>query len=126
MPSIINRIVISDLIEHAKNLRPSDWKPFHPGVTAYWFYDEHNSGAAAVLLRYEAGAHVPLHEHLGYEHLYVLEGDQLDENGSYPAGSFVIHPPGTKHSPSSVGGCVALLIYEKGVRFVKPTTSDDS
>jgi hypothetical protein len=35
-----------------------------------------------------------------------------------PAGSFVIHPPGTRHSPGSVGGCIALLIYEKAVRFV--------
>ncbi|MGA8992411.1 MAG: cupin domain-containing protein, partial [Rhodoplanes sp.] len=71
------------------------------------------------LLRYEAGARVALHEHLGYEHMLVLEGDQFDEEGAYPAGSFVIHPPGTRHSPGSVGGCIALLIYEKGVRFVE-------
>ena len=49
----------------------------------------------------------------------VLEGDQFDEEGAYRAGSFVIHPPGTRHSPGSVGGCIALLIYEKGVRFVE-------
>ncbi|MFZ0565358.1 MAG: cupin domain-containing protein [Chlamydiales bacterium] len=120
MPSIIHSIVFADLIKHANELRSKgDWKPFRPGVSAHWFYEESDTGAAAVLLRYEAGSRVPLHEHLGYEHMYVLEGDQLDENGSYPAGSFVIHPPGTKHSPSSVGGCIALLIYEKGVRFVE-------
>jgi anti-sigma factor ChrR (cupin superfamily) len=50
--------------------------------------------------------------------MLVLEGDQFDEEGSYPEGSFVIHPPGSRHSPGSVAGCVALLIYEKGVRFV--------
>jgi hypothetical protein len=33
-------------------------------------------------------------------------------------GSFVIHPPGTRHSPGSRKGCVALLIYEEFVRFV--------
>lgn len=112
-------IVINDLIKLAKNLSTTnDWKRFRPGVLAHWLYKEPESGAAAVLLRYEAGARVQLHEHRGYEHMFVLTGDQFDENGSYPAGSFVIHPPGTKHSPGSVNGCVALLIYEKGVHFL--------
>ena len=57
---------------------------------------------------------------VGYEQMLVLDGDEYDENGSYPAGSFVINPPGTKHSPGSKGGCIALLIYEKAVRFVDP------
>ena len=74
--------------------------------------------ASAVLLRYEPGARVPTHEHVGYEHVFILEGDQYDEYGTYPAGSFVVNPPGTRHSPGSAGGCVALLIYEKAVRFV--------
>lgn len=115
-------LIIPNLLEYASTLRKSgDWKPFRPGVTAHWLYNEGDGGACAVFLRYEAGARVPLHEHVGYEHLFVLEGDQFDEDGIYPAGSFVIHPPGTKHSPpGSVAGCVALLIYEKAVRFVEP------
>lgn len=44
---------------------------------------------------------------------------QFDEEGTYPAGSFVVNPPGTRHSPGSREGCVALLICEKGVRFVE-------
>ena len=119
MNMLTTPIVIADLQEYVKNLSSTeDWVPFRPGVSAHWFYSEGGGGASAVLLRYEAGARVTLHEHPGYEHLFVLEGDQYDEDGSYPAGSFVIHPPGTKHSPGSVGGCVALLIYEKAVRFV--------
>lgn len=120
MPSLTEPIVIADLVEYAKKLRTTDdWEPFRPGVSAHWLYREDDGGASAVLLRYEAGARVAVHEHVGYEHLYILEGDQYDEDGSYPAGSFVIHPPGTMHSPGSVGGCVALLIYEKAVRFVE-------
>ena len=121
MPSLTEPITIADLVEYAKKLRTTDdWEPFRPGVTAHWLYKEGDDGAIAVLLRYEAGARVAVHEHVGYEHLFILEGDQYDEDGSYPAGSFVIHPPGTRHSPGSVGGCVALLIYEKAVRFVAP------
>jgi urea transporter len=121
MPALTAPIVLSGLLDHAKKLRETgDWKPFRPGVYALWLYDEGGGGAAAVLLRYEPGAQVALHEHVGYEHVLILEGEQSDEAGTYPAGSFVINPPGTKHSPRSAAGCVALLIYEKAVRFLAP------
>jgi anti-sigma factor ChrR (cupin superfamily) len=122
MPTPSTPIVLPDLLQRAHELRGSEggWEPFRPGVTARWLYKEEGEGASAVLLRYEAGARVAMHEHVGYEHLLILDGDQYDEDGSYPAGSFVIHPPGTRHSPGSRGGCVALLIYEKAVRFVEP------
>jgi len=118
MPTLPTSLNLPNLVDYVSGLRESDWAAFHPGVTAYWFYKEPDGGASAVLLRYEARARVAEHEHVGYEHMLVLEGDEYDENGEYPAGSFVIHPPGTRHSPGSHGGCVALLIYEKAVRFV--------
>ena len=119
MPELPSPTVLPNLVEYAKKLRQTDdWKPFRPGVTAHWLYKEGDGGPIAVLLRYEPGARVALHEHVGYEHLFVLEGDEYDEYGSYPAGSFVINPPGTRHSPGSKSGCLALLIYEKAVRFV--------
>jgi predicted ChrR family anti-sigma factor len=119
MLALNTRMVTSDLADYAKSLRAEDWKPFRPGVTAHWLYKE-DDGASAVLLRYEPGARVAEHEHVGYEQMLVIEGDEYDEHGSYPAGSFVINPPGTRHSPGSKGGCIALLMYEKPVRFVKP------
>lgn len=118
MPALPASANLPNLLDYVRGLRESDWDAFHPGVTAHWFYKEPDGGAAAVLLRYEPGARVAEHEHVGYEHMLVLEGDEYDETGTYPAGSFVIHPPGTRHSPGSHGGCVALLIYEKAVRFV--------
>ncbi len=112
-------IVFANLLEQVKRLHdPDDWTAFRPGVTAHWLYREGNGGPAAVFLRYAPGARVAEHEHVGYEHVLVLEGDQFDEHGSYPQGSLVVNPPGTRHSPGSVGGCVALLIYEKAVRFL--------
>jgi anti-sigma factor ChrR (cupin superfamily) len=114
-------MVLADFIEYAKKLGDTDdWEAFRPGVTAHWLYNQGGGGPAAVLLRYEPGARVALHEHVGYEHLYVIEGDQYDEHGAYPAGSLIVNPPGTRHSPGSKEGCVALLIYEKAVRFVDP------
>jgi len=110
-------LALHNLKDYVAKLTEKDWQPFRPGVTAHWFYEEPDGGPSAVLLRYEPETRVTEHEHIGYEHLLVLEGDQYDEAGTYTAGSLVIHPPGTRHSPGSHGGCVALLIYEKAVRF---------
>jgi anti-sigma factor ChrR (cupin superfamily) len=119
MPAPTAPTVLASLLQHAKELPDIyDWKPFRPGVSAHWLYDEGGGGAAAVLLRYAPGAQVALHEHVGHEHMLVLDGEQSDEVGSYPAGTFVIYAPGTRHSPRSAGGCVALLIYEKAVDFL--------
>ncbi len=119
MSNMTTMLNLQDLNKYADSLTgPDDWKQFRDGVTAHWFYREDDGGPASVLLRYEPGARVALHEHVGYEHIYVLTGDQFDEHGSYPEGSFVINPPGTRHSPGSKGGCIVLLIYEKAVRFV--------
>jgi len=114
-------ITVPNLLKKVGELnKTGGWQPFRPGVTAHWLYNEGNGGPAAVLLRYEPGARVAVHEHIGYEHVLVLEGDQYDEDGSYGAGSLVVNPPGTRHSPGSRSGCIALLIYEKAVHFVAP------
>jgi anti-sigma factor ChrR (cupin superfamily) len=71
-------------------------------------------------VRYRRGAPAPLHEHLGFEHIVMLEGSQADERGIYPAGTLAINPAGSRHSVWSDDGCVALLIWEKPVRFLEP------
>lgn len=118
MLALSGPLLLDNIKDYLATLREVDWQPFRSGVTAHWFYHEPDGGASAVLLRYEPGARVAEHEHVGYEHMLVIEGDEYDEHGEYPAGSFVINPPGTRHSPGSHGGCIALLIYEKAVRFV--------
>ena len=89
MPPLTTPLVVSDLIQRAHELRESEdgWEPFRDGVTAQWLYQEEGDGARAVLLRYEPGARVAVHEHVGYEHLLILDGDQYDEDGSYPTGA---------------------------------------
>ena len=79
MPDPSAPIVTSDFLDYARRLgQTDDWQAFRPGVTAHWLYNQGGGGPAAVLLRYEPGARVALHEHVGYEHLYVIEGDQYD------------------------------------------------
>ena len=70
------------------------------------------------MLRFRAGGRIPLHEHTGYEHIFMLSGSQVDENSEALAGSLIINPPGTSHSILSKSGCIVLAIYEKPVKFL--------
>ena len=94
------------------------WEPFRPGVHIRRLYDTGDNGPAAAVLRYQPVVRTPLHTHLGYEHILVLEGEQSDERGQYFAGTVVINPPGSSHTVSSEAGCVVLIIWERGVSFV--------
>jgi anti-sigma factor ChrR (cupin superfamily) len=106
---------LSNLAEDPNGLK---WEPFHPGVEIHWIYREANHGPSAALIRFQPGATVPLHEHRGFEHIYILKGSQSDENGQLNAGSLMVHPPGTCHSIVSKEGCLVLAIYEKPPQFI--------
>lgn len=93
------------------------YEPLRPGVDILYLYKDVASGASSALLRYEPGAWVPEHRHEGYEHVFVLSGEQRDARGTYPAGTFVINPPGTSHDISSAGGCLVLIIWQRPVVF---------
>jgi len=97
--------------------RDRPFEPFAAGIEISRIVD----GAPAVaILRYEAGASVPLHRHPGLETILVLEGAQSDESGRYEAGAFVLNPAGTQHSVWSDDGCVVLVQWEKPVVFIAP------
>ena len=55
---------------------------------------------------------------VGYEHIFVLTGSQVDENSKAETGTLIINPPGTHHSILSENGCIVLAIYEKPVKFL--------
>lgn len=94
------------------------WEPFQEGVEIYRLYGDGVSGPTAALLRFKPGGRVALHEHTGYEHIFVLSGSQVDENSVAETGSLIINPPGTSHSILSSNGCIVLAIYEKPVKFL--------
>lgn len=96
------------------------WQPFAAGVDIYRLYGDGATGPTAALLRFQPGGRVPLHEHMGYEHIFVLSGEQVDEVSKAESGSLIINPPGTSHSILSQNGCIVLAIYEKPVKFLPP------
>lgn len=108
-------LILNDLLNIAARQDELSWEPFRPGVDIYRLYQDGEQGAMAALLRYEPGASIPMHDHTGFEHIFVLSGSQTDQNGEHQAGTLVINPPKTHHSVSSEVGCIVLAIWEKPV-----------
>lgn len=97
--------------------REAAFGPFREGVEIVRIAGD-PAGASVALLRYQPGASVPTHEHMGLETILVLEGSQADERGVYRAGSMSINEAGTQHSVWSDEGCVVLIHWEKPVRIL--------
>jgi anti-sigma factor ChrR (cupin superfamily) len=74
---------------------------------------------ATSLVRYAPGARFPTHVHDGGEEILVLEGVFSDETGDHPVGTYLRNPPGSRHAPFSVPGC---LLYVKLRHFAADDT----
>lgn len=117
---------LNDLFQISGWQHKLPWKPFQPGVDIYRLYGDGESGPTAALLCFRAGGRVPLHEHTGFEHIFILAGSQVDENSRADTGMLIINPPGTSHSILSESGCIVLAIYEKPVKFLTPPAATGS
>jgi anti-sigma factor ChrR (cupin superfamily) len=79
---------------------------------------------ATSIVRYAPGSRFERHVHGGGgEEILVLEGVFQDERGSYPAGSWLRHPPGSMHRPWSEAGCT---IWVKTGHLPATLSSDGS
>lgn len=69
---------------------------------------------ATSFVRFVANGVFPEHGHELGEEFIVLEGEFADENRRYPVGTYIRHPPGSRHTPFSDPGC---LIWVKLRQF---------
>jgi quercetin dioxygenase-like cupin family protein len=102
----------------------ADWRPLNePGVSGVFVkvlrFDEETRRAPTILLKFEAGATYPAHNHPGGEEVFVLEGDlKLGKDHLY-AGDYLYTSPNGKHAVWSENGCIALLIVPEEVEILK-------
>lgn len=96
-----------------------DWREFPdaPGVS-YKTLRKHEGTGLTLLLKFKPGARYHTHRHPAGEEYYVLEGELQDIGQSWPAGSYLWHPPGSVHRPSSEQGCVVLVVLPRGVEVL--------
>ncbi|MGA7881668.1 MAG: cupin domain-containing protein [Terrimicrobiaceae bacterium] len=111
------RLELKNLFQIGESADSIPWQPFRDGVDIYRLYGDGVVGPTAALIRFRGEGSVPMHVHLGYEHILVLSGSQRDQNSTATAGTLMINAPGTRHSIVSESGCIVLAIYEKPVKF---------
>jgi anti-sigma factor ChrR (cupin superfamily) len=87
----------------------------YPGVQWKKLRFDADSGASAVLLRFEPGASYGAHRHPAGEEYLVLEGSLEDAGRTYGVGCYVHHPPGSAHKPSSRQGCLVFVILPRPI-----------
>jgi quercetin dioxygenase-like cupin family protein len=97
-----------------------DWRPFDeaPGVS-FKVLKTHKPGTGVtLLLRFDAGASYPAHRHPEGEQYYVLDGELVDAGRAYGPGTYVFHPPGSVHRPSSTSGATVLVFLPAAIELV--------
>ena len=100
-----------------------EWRPTgHDGVTFKKLHFDKASGRSAVLVRFAPGAVYAGHRHPEGEEYFVLEGTLEDGGRIWGEGSYVLHPPGSVHRPSSKEGCVLFISLPRPVEEIVDST----
>ncbi len=103
-----------------------EWKPLlEDGVDTQGIFikvlhfDETTKRAPIFLLKFEAGASYPYHNHPGGEEAFVLEGEAYFNEHKLTKGDYLHTPPTFKHSVKTDTGCVILFSVPKEVEIIK-------
>ncbi|MBI2159804.1 MAG: cupin domain-containing protein [Candidatus Rokubacteria bacterium] len=88
------------------------WVERRPGV--HWKVLWEDGDRKAVLMRYDPGATIPRHRHLGDEQIFVLDGGVSDDTGTCTKGNYARRPPGCVHTVTSRHGALVLAIMTGG------------
>lgn len=74
------------------------------------------NGSDAALIKYLPGAFTPRHLHVGYEMVLVLDGEYVENDILYTAGTLIVRAPGTTHEMRSDVGCTILAMRDIPVK----------
>ena len=91
-------IVLSDL----------PWIEVRPGVRQKRIWEDKAGERRAVLARFEPGATLARHRHVGDELIFVIEGANADESGPVTAGNMNYRPNGCVHTVTTRNGATVL------------------
>ena len=92
-----------------------EWQQMTPTIKAKMLWSDPAAKRRAQITRFEPGAVLPMHKHIGDEFLYVIEGAISDESGTTAAGSVGYRPDGCIHSVTSKHGATVFAIVSGGI-----------
>jgi hypothetical protein len=100
-----------------------EFKPYQLGlrenVLIHVLFDctkENPPGPDMALIKYLPGAFTPRHLHTGYEVVFVLQGEYVENDVLYKPGSLIVRAPGTTHEMRSDTGATFLAMRSTPVK----------
>ena len=97
------------------------WYPGQvPGLSVMPLHE--HDGVNTALVRWAPQTRFNSHTHIGGEEILVLAGTFRDENGEYPAGTWLRSPRGSRHTPytGSEGAMIYVKVGAMGAQFMTP------
>ncbi len=90
-----------------------NWIPMGDGVRLSYLrrYGEEYS----ILLEMDAGGRFPVHEHVGWEEIFVLEGSVRLGPQELRQGDYYYSPPGVSPAVETEEGCSLLITSARGL-----------
>jgi anti-sigma factor ChrR (cupin superfamily) len=84
------------------------WVEARPGVRQKRIWEDKATERRVLLARFEPGATLPKHRHLGDELVFLVEGANADESGVVPTGGMNYRPNGCVHTVTTQNGATVL------------------
>jgi len=115
----------TDINHYIVRSNQKEWQPliekgihYHGISVVSLRYDEAAQRSKTILLKFEAGATYPYHNHPAGEEIYVLSGEVTLEGVTLSAGDYLYTPPNFKHSVTSKTGCTLLFVIPEEVEIL--------
>lgn len=101
-----------------------EWKPLNEeGISGIYvkslLFDTETKRSPTILLKFDAGATYPLHNHPAGEEIFVLEGDIKLGKDELQAGDYLFTAVNNMHRVSTKNGCVILLKAPQQVEIIE-------
>jgi anti-sigma factor ChrR (cupin superfamily) len=86
------------------------WVETRPGVRQKRIWEDKLNERRAILARFEPGATLPPHRHVGDELIFLIEGANADESGVVATGNMNYRPNGCVHTVTTKNGATVLAV----------------
>jgi anti-sigma factor ChrR (cupin superfamily) len=86
------------------------WIEARPGVRQKRIWEDKATERRALLARFEPGATLPPHRHVGDELIFLVEGANADESGVVATGQANYRPNGCVHTVTTQNGATVLAV----------------
>jgi anti-sigma factor ChrR (cupin superfamily) len=86
------------------------WVDTRPGVRQKRIWEDTTGERRALLARFQPGATLPPHRHVGDELIFLVEGANADESGVVATGNMNYRPNGCVHTVTTQHGATVLAV----------------